>query len=393
MIHSATVIPRAGHLARLRHLLSVNPVVALLGARQIGKTTLAQQLAGAWPGPSHVFDLESAADVARLSDPELALAPLQGLVVLDEIQHRPNLFPALRVLADRPDSRTRFLVLGSTSPNLLQQSSETLAGRVAHYELPGLSLSEVGPGNLDRLWLRGGFPRSFTAGSDEDSDQWRRDFVRTFLERDIPQLGIRLPSATLRRFWSMLAHYHGQVWNGAELARAFGVSNHTVRRYLDLLEATFMVRTMRPWFANLKKRQVKSPRVYIRDSGVLHRLLGLSGRVDLERHPKIGASWEGFVIESIIQSLGVVAEDCYFWATHTGAELDLLVHRGSERRGFEIKFTTAPKATRSMRMALTDLKLSRIDVVHAGAETYPLANDIRAVSAKRILEDLQPAGG
>lgn len=392
MPHSSSVLPRPGHLARVQDLLKVNPVVALIGARQVGKTTLAQQLARGWHGPSHVFDLESAADVARLTDPELALAPLQGLVVLDEIQHRPNLFPALRVLADRPESRTRFLVLGSASPNLLRQSSETLAGRVAHHELPGFSLGEVGSARLNRLWLRGAFPRSFTAESDADSNQWRRDFVRTFLERDIPQLGIRLPSATLRRFWSMLAHYHGQVWNGAELGRAFGVSNHTVRRYLDLLEATFMVRTMRPWFANLKKRQVKSPRVYIRDSGILHRLLGLSGRVDLERHPKIGASWEGFVIENIIQSLGVVAEDCYFWATHTGAKLDLLVHRGGNLHGFEIKFTTAPKVTRSMRMALTDLKLGRLDVIHAGAETYPLADDIRAVSAKRILEDLQPAG-
>ncbi len=388
MIHSSSVIPRPGHLARLQHLLKVNPVVALIGARQVGKTTLANQLAGEWPGPSHVFDLESAADLARLTDPELALGPLQGLVVLDEIQHRPDLFPALRVLADRPASRTRFLVLGSASPNLLQQSSETLAGRVAHHELPGLSLAETGSANLDRLWRRGGFPRSFTADTDADSDQWRRDFVRTFLERDIPQLGFRLPSATLRRFWSMLAHYHGQVWNGSELARAFGVSNHTVRRYLDLLEATFMVRTLQPWFANLKKRQVKSPRVFIRDSGILHRLLGLADRVALDRHPKIGASWEGFMIECIIESLGIGRGECYFWATHAGAELDLLVGRGNDLRGFEIKHTTAPKVTRSMHVALTDLKLTRIDVVHAGTETYPLARDIRALSARRILEDL-----
>ncbi len=388
MVNSPSLVPRPRHLAAIRHLLKVNPVVALTGARQVGKTTLARQLAREWPGPSHVFDLESAADLARLADPELALASLQGLVVLDEVQHRPNLFPALRVLADRPGSRSRFLVLGSASPNLLRQSSETLAGRVAHHELPGLSLAEVGSHSLERLWLRGGFPRSFMADTDADSIQWRRDFVRTFLERDIPQLGIRLPGSTLRRFWSMLAHYHGQVWNGSELARAFGVSNHTVRRYLDLLEATFMVRTLPPWFANLKKRQVKSPRVYIRDSGILHRLLGLRDRIDLERHPKIGASWEGFVIESIIESLGIQGEDCYFWATHAGAELDLLVRRGNHLRGFEIKYTVAPRVTRSMHVALADLGLRRIDVVHAGTETYPLADDIRAVSASRILKDL-----
>ena len=388
MSSHSTLIPRPGHLARLRRLLAVNPVVALIGARQVGKTTLAQQVAEAWPDPTHFFDLESQADVARLADPELALAPLEGLVLLDEIQHRPNLFPALRVLADRRDSPARFMVLGSASPRLLQQSSESLAGRVAHYELPGLFLGEADAGNLDRLWLRGGFPRSFAAATETDSVQWRRDFVRTFLERDIPQLGIRLGSSALRRFWSMLAHYHGQVWNGSELARAFGVSNHTVRRYLDLLEATFMVRTLRPWFANLKKRQVKSPRVYIRDSGILHTLLGLSGRVELERHPKIGASWEGFIIESIIETIGVHGDDCHFWATHAGAELDLLIHRGGRMLGFEVKHTAAPRVTRSMRVALTDLGLDRIDVIHAGSETYPLTDGIRAVSAKRLLEDL-----
>ena len=383
-------IPRPEPLARLEHLLKVNPVVALLGARQVGKTTLARQLAGAWPGPSHIIDLESTAEAARLTDPEMALGPLRGLVVLDEIQHRPEIFRPLRVLADRPGGQARFLVLGSASPDLLRQSSETLAGRVAHYELSGLALSEVGPANMDRLWLRGGFPRSYTAGSEADSNQWRRDFVRTFLERDIPQLGVRMSSATLRRFWSMLAHYHGQVWNGAELARAFGVSNHTVASYLELLEATFMVRTVRPWFANLRKRQVKSPKVYIRDTGILHRLLGLPRRVDLERHPKIGASWEGFVIERIVESLRVDAEDCHFWATHAGAELDLVVRHGGDLRGFEIKHTSAPKVTRSMRVALADLELDSIDVVHAGAETYPLGERFRAVAAGRVLEDLRP---
>ena len=382
------MISREGHLKSVERLLARNPVVALLGARQVGKTTLAQEIARRRTGPAHFFDLESSADVARLQDPLLALSPLKGLVVLDEVQRRPDLFPTLRVLADRRPGPARFLVLGSASPDLLRQSSESLAGRIAHYELPCLSLGETGPAMLDPLWLRGGFPRSFTARSHAESYRWRQDFVRTFLERDMPQLGIAIPGATLERFWSMLAHYHAQVWNGSELARAFGVSHHTVRRYLDALAATFMVRVLKPLSANLGKRQVKAPKIYIRDSGLLHQLLQVETRPQLERHPKVGASWEGFVIENIILALAADPRHCHFWGTHAGAEIDLVVQRRGRLRGFEVKRTTSPAVTRSMHSALADLGLHSLDVIHAGEDTFPLARGIRAVAAGRLLDDL-----
>jgi hypothetical protein len=383
------MIERSPHKRAVERLLRANPVVALLGARQVGKTTLAREIAEARRNATF-FDLERPSDVARLADPELALAPLRGLVVLDEIQRRPDLFPSLRVLADRPRSPARFLVLGSASRDLLQQSSETLAGRIAYYELPGLSLAEVGSENLDRLWLRGGFPRSYTARGHGTSAQWREDFVRTFVERDAPQLGVDIPAATLERFWSMLAHYHGQLWNASELGRAFGVSHHVVRRYLEALEATFLVRVLKPWSANLKKRQVKSPCVYIRDSGIVHHFLDTPTHKELARHPKVGASWEGFVVEALIQHLGIDDRDAYFWRTHQGAEIDLVVRTRKGLRGFEIKRTVAPSVTPSMRSALEDLRLSRIEVVHAGTETFPLAPKVTAVAARRLLEDIRP---
>lgn len=378
-------------MVTVRRLLTRYPVVALLGARQVGKTTLARELAAATDRAT-IFDLERAADVARLADPELALGPLRGLVVLDEIHRRADLFPALRVLADRPRTPARFLVLGSAAPELLRQGAESLAGRIAFHELPPFSIDEVGAAGRDRLWLRGGFPRSFTARSEADSVEWRREFVRTFLERDVPQLGFRVPAATLERFWSMLAHYHGQVWNASELGRSFGVSHHAVGRYLEALEATFMLRVLRPWAENLAKRQVKSPKVYVRDSGLLHALLQIERADHLTRHPKVGASWEGFMLECVIRRLGARSEQCYFWATHTGAELDLLVVQGRRRFGFEIKRTTAPSVTPSMRSALADLRLTRLDVVHAGTETFPLTTSIRAVAAERLLDDIQGLG-
>jgi predicted AAA+ superfamily ATPase len=372
----------------LRRRLRQSPVVALLGPRQVGKTTLAHRVAASWRGPTTRFDLEDPRDVARLADPMLALEHLRGLVVLDEIQRRPDLFPALRVLADRRPARARFLVLGSSSADLLRQGAESLAGRIAFCELHPFSVDEVGSGAFDRLWRRGGFPRAFLARTDVASMEWRRDFVRTFLERDLPQLGISIPSATLERFWQMLAHSHGNVLNSSELGRAFGAADTTIRRYIESLESTFMVRTLRPFHANIAKRQVKAPKVYISDSGLLHTLLDVKSANDLERHPKVGASWEGFLIESVISSLGVRADQCYFWATHAGAELDLLVVDGTRRRGFEFKRTTAPGLTPSMRSALSDLDLDRLDVVHAGAESFRLAPQVRAVAARRILEDL-----
>ena len=382
------VIPRKTHGRAVARLLRESPAVLLLGARQVGKTTLAKEIARSWSRGAHRFDLEDDRDLARLADPFLALEPLRGLVVLDEVQRRPNLFPALRVLVDRPRTPARFLLLGSASPALLQQSSETLAGRVAHYELSGFDLSEVGPADADRLWARGGFPRSFAARSGTSSYRWRDDFVHTCLARDLPALGISIPGATMERFWTMLAHYHGQVWNGSELARAFGVSHHVVRRYLEALESVFMVRSLKPWSANLKKRQVRTPKIYVRDSGLLHRLLDIRTTRELERHPKVGASWEGFVIECVLRAFQVAAGSSYFWRTHTGAELDLLVQQGGRLRGFEIKRTTAPRLTRSMRSAMSDLDLSRLDVIHAGSETFPLTAGVRAVSLGRLLDDL-----
>ncbi len=381
---------RERHLERLPGLLRRHPVVTILGARQIGKTTLARQLLERVEGPATVFDLEDPLDLARLDEPQLALRDLEGLVVIDEVQLRPDLFPILRVLVDRPDNPTRFLILGSTSPELLQQSSETLAGRIHHYELQGFALDEVGLEAQRDLWLRGGFPRSFLAESEAASAEWRRDFIRTFLARDLPQLGVRIPAATLRRFWTMVAHYHGQVWNASEIARAFEISRPTVRRYLDLLTSTFIVRQLQPWFENIGKRQVKSPKVYVADSGLLHALLDLETRTEVERHPKVGASWEGFALNEVLTRLEARPDQCSFWATHSGAELDLLVVRGERRLGFEFKRTAAPRPKRSMFSALEDLRLERLDVVYPGEQTFPLRERIRALGLTRLLEDLEP---
>ena len=375
---------------RLTDLLTRFPVAGLIGARQVGKTTLARQLAAASRGPVTVFDLEHPGDVARLTEPMLALERLTGLVVIDEVQRRPDLFPALRVLADRPGLPCRFLVLGSASPALLRQSSESLAGRIAYLQVNGFLLDETGIGRADDLWLRGGFPRSFLAPTAAASFEWRRQFVRTFLERDLPQLGVTIGVATLRRFWTMLAHHHGQVWRSAEFARSFGVADTTVRRYLDLLTDALIVRQLQPWHENVGKRQVKRPKVYVGDSGLLHALLNLRRREDVESHPALGASWEGYVIEQLIGHLRAEPEECYFWATHSGAELDLLIVRGRQRRGFEIKRTAAPKVTNSMRSALQVLRLGALDVIHAGRATFPLAERIRAVSVTGLLDEIEP---
>lgn len=380
---------REHDLNRVRLRLGEFPVVALLGARQVGKTTLARQLAAAYPEPVAWFDLEDPADLARLDDPGLELRPLKGLVVLDEIHRLPDIFQLLRVLADRRGPPARFLVLGSASPELLRQTSESLAGRVAFHELDGFGLDEVD--DLERLWLRGGFPRSYLARSEPASRRWRDGFIRTLLARDLPELGSTIPPATLRRFWAMLAHWHGQIWNGAEFARAFGVSHATVRRYLDLLTSVFVVRQLQPWFENISKRQVRSAKVYIGDSGVLHALLGLTTRKDIVSHPKVGASWEGFVIQQIAHLLRVPAERCFHWSTHTGAKLDLFVMDGARRYGFEVRRSEAPKLTRSMRSALETLNLDRLDVVHAGTEPYEMAPRVRAIPATRLEEVLRGA--
>lgn len=382
------MLERPRHLRRIAELLRQSPVVALLGARQAGKTTLARAVARLRKGRTSYFDLEDPLDLARLQDARLALEPLRGLVVLDEIQRRPDLFPLLRVLADRARAPARFLVLGSATPELLRQSSESLAGRIAFHELGPLTLDEIGPGASDRLWLRGGFPRSFLARSQKDSERWRRDFVRTYLERDVPALGISTPAADLGRMLSMLAHVHGQIWSSADLAGSLAVSAPTVRRWLDLFEATFLVRVLRPFHENLAKRQVKSPKVYLRDSGLLHTLLGLSELRDLERHPKLGASFEGFALEQILAALDADPRECFFWATHQRAELDLLVVRGRQRIGFEIKRSSSPTTTPSMRIALADLRLDRIDVVYPGAHEFPMGDRIRALPLRETFRKL-----
>ena len=390
------VIPRTEHVAVILERLGTYSIVAILGPRQIGKTTLAQQVARKFPGTVHRFDLENPADLNRLEeDPVLALAELRGLVVIDEVQRRPDLFPILRVLADRRPRPARFLVLGSASPDLLRQSSETLAGRIAYCELGGLRLAEVGQHRLNRRWLRGGFPEAWLAPTNAGASGWLDSFVRTFLERDLPGLGLRIPPSAMRRFWAMLAHWHGQVWKSSEFARSFGVADTTVRRYLDTLSAALVVRQLQPWHANIAKRQVKAPKVYLRDSGILHSLLGIVDMQSLYVNPKSGASWEGFLLEEILDRLRLRADEAHFWATHTGAELDLLIRRGHRRVGIEIKRTTAPKVTPSIRSALADLDLSEVIVVHAGKESYRLAAKVRAVAAMRVGGDpgwLQDAG-
>ncbi len=378
------VIQRSRHFKHCQQILDESPCVALLGARQVGKTTLAKQLADAWTGPVHGFDLERPSDVARLSEPELALESLDGLIVLDEIQRRPELFPVLRGLIDRYPTR-RYLVLGSAAPELLRQSSETLAGRIAFHDLGPLAGDEVGGDAMDDLWVRGGFPRSFLAPDDKASFRWRLDFIRTFVERDLPTLGSQVPSATTDRFWRMLAHLHGEVWNASRIASSFGVADTTVRRYLDTLTATLVVDQLQPWHENVRKRQVKSPKVFIADSGLLHALLDLPSRTAIERHPVLGASWEGFVIRQLIEITGVRRDQRFFWATHSGAELDLLIVRNGERVGIEVKRTATPRVTASLRSAIDTLGLDRAYIVHAGEHTFPLAVGIEAVAARSVL--------
>ena len=383
------MIPRKEHVDAILELLRACPAVAILGPRQIGKTTLARQVARQYRGPRHRLDLENPADLNRLlEDPVLVLNELEGLVVIDEVQRRPELFPVLRVLADRRPRRARFLILGSASPALIKQSSESLAGRITYYGLGGLGLQELGFHRLDRRWLRGGFPEAWLARTNGGATLWLESFIRTFLERDLPELGMRVAGPTMRRFWTMLAHWHGQVWNGSEFGRSFGVADTTVRRYLDMLTGALVIRQLQPWHENIKKRQVKAPRIYVRDTGILHALLGIGDLTSLNSHPKSGASWEGLLLETVIEQLGLSEERTFFWSVHSGAELDLLVTRGRSRIGIEIKRTTAPKVTRSMRTAAEDLDLAETVVIHAGAESYRLARNIRAVAARRLDVDL-----
>ncbi len=383
------MIPRPSLSRQIETALARSRIVALIGPRQCGKTTLARTFVP--PDSLNYFDLEDPVSLTRLEEPLTALRDLRGLVVIDEIQRRPDLFPILRVLVDRDPLPAHFLILGSTSPDLLRRASESLAGRIEIVAMAGFSLAEVGASAQMPHWLRGGFPPSFLSRSEEDSFAWRKNFVQTLLERDLPQLGVQVPAYTMLRFWTMLAHYHGQIWNASELARSLGISQLTVRRYLDILAGVFMVRQLQPWYANLKKRQVKSPKVYLRDSGLLHYLLGIRSEQDLLTHPKLGASWEGYVIEEIVKI--VAPDEMYFWATHSGAELDLLFLKDGRRLGVECKWVDAPRLTHSMRAALDDLALDHLIVIYPGDRIYPLAERASAVPFLKIASDVEVQQG
>ena len=370
----------------LNRAVARSPVTLLTGPRQAGKSTLARQVIA--PSPSAFYDLEDYRDQARLAEPMLALRDTGETIVIDEAQRKPDLFPTLRVLVDENRRPGRFVVLGSASPDLVGLGSESLAGRVTFVTLSGFRLGDVGPDQLDALWLRGGLPESFLAPTDADSNRWRDDYMSTFLERDLGNLGFRFPATTMRRFWTMLAHYHGQRWNGAEIARSIDVSVATVRRYVDALTDALVVRQLLPWFANIGKRQVRSPKVYIRDSGLLHRLLGIGSSLDLDRHPKLGASWEGMIIEQLLARMP--RSEASYWATHGGAELDLRMDFGGRVIGFEIKRTDRPSTSKSMHLAVTDLGLDHLVVVHAGQHRFPLAERITAIGAVELLTSDEP---
>src|SRR3990167_1422430 len=379
------MIKREQYKKHIEEALGRSRAVALLGPRQCGKTTLARELVDK-DSPNY-FDLEDPSSLVGLADPKSALSELRGVVVIDEVQRRPDLFPILRVLLDRAPLPAKFLILGSASPELLRQSSESLAGRLEMIEMDGFDLSEAGPKEASRLWLRGGFPLSFLAKNDADSFTWRKSFIQAFLERDLRQQGIDIPVVSLHRFWTMLAHSHGRIWNAAPFAASLGISEPTVRRYLDILTGVFMVRQIQPWYANIKKRQVKAPKIYIRDTGVLNSLLGIKTEADILRHPSCGASWEGYVIEEVIHS--VEPDDVYYWATHNGAEIDLVLFKDGRMYGVEVKRADAPAMTPSMRIALEDLKLERIAVIYPGEKSYELHKKISVIPFGSIVRGMK----
>jgi len=374
------MIDRPAYLTQLSRAVRRSPITALIGPRQCGKTTLARIFAK--ERTKALFDLESQPDLNRLQNPQWILGSCRGLVIIDEIQAMPELFRVLRVLVDRPENKARFLILGSASPDLVKNASETLTGRVEFVELSGFDLQEAGTNRSTTLWPRGGFPRSFLAPSDDGSLAWREAFIRTFLARDIPQLGISVPPATMRRFWTMLAHYHGQTWNASELGRSLDLSDKTVRSYLDVLAGTFMIRQLQPWYENIGKRQVKAPKVYLRDSGLLHALLHLPDSQTLLGYSRMGASWEGFAIEQVLQS--VKPAQAFFCATHTGAEVDLFFISRGRRYGVECKFSETPKITKSMNQALESLNLAHLWIIYPGEHSYPLSKKISVWPLKDI---------
>jgi uncharacterized protein len=372
---------RQKFLTLIEQHFQVHKVCALLGPRQCGKTTLSKDFAKLYQIPNiNIFDLENPLDLERLNEPMLALSDLQGFVIIDEIQYKPNLFPILRVLAD--NKNIKFLVLGSASRDLIKQGSETLAGRIGYIEMTPFDISETF--EVNRLWLRGGFPLSYLSKDEELSVMWRQNYIKTFLERDIPNLGFSIPAAQLRKFWIMICHYHGGIFNASELGKSLGISYHTAKHYLEILEGTFMIRVLQPWYENLKKRQVKTPKIYFRDSGIYHTLLGLNNNELLSHSPKLGSSWEGFALEQIIRFYKAEPEECYFWASHSAAEIDLLIFKNGRRIGFEFKYTDTPKITPSMNLSLEYLKLDQIKVIFPGKIKFKLSEQMEAVGLESI---------
>lgn len=382
---------RQNFLKRIDFAFRVNPVVAILGPRQCGKTTLSKQFLSRqdteFP-PENYFDLENDRDIERLKDPMLTLSRLSGLIVIDEIQKIPELFSQLRVLVDNKQLKQKYLILGSASRDLIKQSSETLAGRISYLELTPFALTEVG--ESEKLWERGGYPLSYLAEDIDISVAWRKAFIKTYLEKDIPNLGIEIPAESLRRFWMMLTHYHGSIFNASELGRSLGLSHKTIRKYVDILTGTFMIRQLQPWFENIGKRQVKSPKIFMRDSGIYHTLLGINSLQELQIHPKLGASWEGFALEAIINYYQAEQEECYFWATYQQAELDLLIKKNGKSLGFEFKYSGAPKLTKSLQIAFENLKLDCLTVIYPGDISYPLSDSIQVVGLEKYITQPLP---
>jgi len=375
------VIKRNKDKKQVRELIELFPATAILGARQCGKTTLAKEFA-----VDHYFDLENPRDLAKLDHPQLTLENLSGLIVIDEVQRKPDLFTLLRYLIDN-NTDQKYLLLGSASRILLKQSSETLAGRIGYFNLNGFQLWDINKDEINSLWLRGGFPLSFLAESDFNSNLWRENYINTFLERDIPQLGISIPATTLRRFWMMLSHYHGQVLNYSEIGRSFGVSDMTVRKYIDLLESTFMIRTLQPWYINIGKRMIKRPKIYLRDSGIFHSLMSFKSMDEILTHPKLGSSWEGFALECVCNSIGKRSLELFFWRTHNGSEIDLLWQDGGKTWGVEFKYADAPKISKSMRLSIEDLNLEHLWIVYPGHDQYSLSEDITVLPLYMIQKD------
>ncbi len=372
------IIQRSHDLTKVQQLLRIFPVTALLGARQSGKTFLARKVSA-----DYYFDLENLTDAAALQNPQVLLSPLKGIIVIDEIQRQPSLFPVLRYLVDHYPKQ-KYLILGSSSGHLLKQSSESLAGRIGYHYLSGFHLIDVGEKHLRRLWLRGGFPKAYLARNNESCKQWQENYLTTYFERDLPQLGVTIPSATLRRFWMMLGSYHGQVVNFSDIGRSFGVSDMTVRKYIDILESSFMVRLLQPYFSNIGKRLVRSPKIYLRDSGLCHRLLSINQERELLGHVKLGASWEGFALENLVAHLNVSAHEIFFWATHAGAEVDCVWQNKGALWGAEFKYSDAPTLTKSMIIAVNDLKLRHLWVIYPGEKAYPLNDKISVLPLKDI---------